>query len=100
VIGVDRSRTLVLTALLYPIAMMMVTAGLLAFVLLLFGVEFPQVSFTVLWFLSFGITALFVISRKILKSLGYEKIFVMIVAISWVLSILQSVVLLLFSPTA
>jgi hypothetical protein len=93
----ERGRGLVLIALLYPVALTLLTAGLLAFILLLFKVKLTLVAFVVLWFLSLGLTAVFVISRKALSSFGIQRYFCLAVAVAWLLTLLQGAVLL-FSP--
>jgi hypothetical protein len=93
----ERGRGLVLIALLYPVALTLVTAGLLAFILLLFKVKLALVALVVFWFLSLGLTTVFVISRKALNLFGIQRYFCFAVAMAWLLALLQGAVLL-FSP--
>jgi hypothetical protein len=83
----------VLAAILYPFATATMAAGLLAFVMILLKLDLLLIATVVLWFYFTSATAIYIISKKILRSLGLHKFFLSFTITIGALAILSAVLL-------
>ncbi len=83
----------VLVALFYPFAMATMAAGLLAFVMILLKLDLLLVATVVLWFYFASASAIYIISRDALKTLGVHRFFLSFITAIGVLAFLSAVLL-------
>ncbi len=95
--GMHRSRIYVLFALFYPVTLLLVFGGLLAFLLIVFGVDVRWVAAAILPFFSIGLTGIVLIGARAFKKFGYFKEFCLALAAMWILTGLYLSLLLLFN---
>lgn len=84
----------ILMIVLYPLCMLLLAAGFLAFVLSILKVEFLKISCMVWWFLFGGLAILFHVSREILRKLRLELILVVLLTITGIFGVLNLLLLL------
>jgi len=89
-----RKNSLVLLLVLYPVCVLAVAAGLLAFILSLLKIEILKISCAVWWFLFAGLSAVFFAGREVLRRLEMEKIFLIFLLLTGTFSILSLLLLL------
>jgi len=71
-----RRNLAILMIILYPVCILLLAAGFLAFVLSILKVGVLEISCVVWWFLFAGLLLLFHAGRKILQKLELEFIFI------------------------
>ena len=93
----DRSKFLIISAIFYPVALLLMTAGLLAAILLIVDIKLVYVALYVLWFLSVGASGIFYVSTRVLQALGFYQMFLCGLSVLWLLTVSYSL-LLFFGP--
>jgi hypothetical protein len=87
-------RLLPLLLLFYPFSLVTVTAGLLAFLLLLAGVGREVLIPCVLWFYFASFLAVYLITRRALRVFGLQRLFLSLLLVLGLLSLLSLLPLL------
>jgi hypothetical protein len=92
---VETRKWPLLAALLYPFAIATVAAGMLAFVMILLGLDLLLVATVVLLFYFAASTAIYIISKDALKIFGLHRCFLGLTASMGVLALLSVILLCL-----
>jgi hypothetical protein len=87
-------RLLPLLLLFYPFSLVTVTAGLLAFLLLLAGVGREVLVPSVLWFYFASSLAVYLVTRRALRVFGLQRLFLSLLLVLGLLSLLSLLPLL------
>ncbi|MEM2866306.1 MAG: hypothetical protein QXM46_04945 [Candidatus Hadarchaeales archaeon] len=85
--GWERSAPLLL--LFYPFSLVTVTAGLLAFLLLMVGVEREVLIPCVLWFYFASFLSVYLVTRRVLRVFGFQRLFLLFLLTLGLLSLLS-----------
>jgi hypothetical protein len=83
----------IFVTLFYPFAITTIAAGLLAFVLILLGVDPLIIATVVLWFYFASAAAIYIILRNVLKTLGLNRFFLGFTITIGVLAFLSAILL-------
>lgn len=89
----ESRRWTVLVALFYPFAIATVTAGLLAFVLILLRFDMLLIATVVLWFYFMCAVSIYLISKDALRTIGVNRIFLGFTITIGVLAVLSALML-------
>jgi hypothetical protein len=87
----EKRRLILFAALFYPLAMALAAAGLLAFMMLCFGVDVLVVGSVVLWFYFISAATVFSLSKRALKMLGFYGVFLVLVLVAGALALLSTI---------
>lgn len=85
----------ILAALFYPFAITTMAAGFLALVMILLKLDLLIIATVVLWFYFAAASAIYMISKDVLKALGLHRFFLSLTAAVGVLALLSAILLLL-----
>jgi hypothetical protein len=83
------------TALFYPLALALMAAGFLAFVMLVLKVDILVVGSAVLWFYFLNAALVFSLSKRTLKMLGFYNLFLALVLVVGLLALFSAIGLVL-----
>jgi len=83
----------ILAVILYPFAIATMATGLLAFVMILLKLDLLLTATIVLWFSFASTTAIYIISKNILRSLGLHRFFLSFTITIGVLALLSAILL-------
>jgi predicted neutral ceramidase superfamily lipid hydrolase len=95
VIEMDKKKLVLLVTIFYPLTFVMIVAGFLAFILLLFNISFLVVGCMVFWFYFLSVAVVFSMIRKPLKMLGFYKLFLALLMAVGALAIISTVLVLM-----
>jgi hypothetical protein len=84
----EHARIYILLALFYPVSLLLLFTGALAFFLLISGIDPQWVIAPVLSFLSIGLTGIVVVAKAPLKKFGYLQTFIAIALLFWLVNFL------------
>lgn len=88
-------RWRVLVTLFYPLSIAAVSAGLMAFVMIIMKMDPLLIGTVVLWFYFVSTISIYVITKEALKAFGLIKLFLGLMVIVGVLATLTSLLFLL-----
>ncbi|MGQ9787999.1 MAG: hypothetical protein ACUVQM_01595 [Candidatus Hadarchaeaceae archaeon] len=84
----------IIMALLYPLTIVSISAGLIGFLMLFLKMDPLLVATVVLWFYLFSTTSIYLITREALKMMNVNKLFLGLVITLGALSIASLLLLL------
>jgi hypothetical protein len=87
----EKRKLILLTALFYPLALALVAAGFLAFIMLVLGMDVLVVGSVVLWFYFLSAVLVFSLSKRTLKILGFYNLFLALVLMVGLLSLFSAI---------
>lgn len=83
-----------MTALFYPLSITTISAGFLAFVMIVLRIDLLLVGAVTLWFYFASTISIYVITKEALKKFKLQKIFWAIMAVAGSLAVISSLLLL------
>lgn len=83
----------VIVALFYPFAIATMSAGLLAFVMIMLKLNVLFIATVVLWFYFASAASIYAISKEVLKVLGVHRFFLSLTVVMGLLAVLSALTL-------
>jgi hypothetical protein len=93
--SVEKKKLILFVALFYPLALALMAAGFLAFIMLLLKIDLIVVGSVALWFYFICAVLVFVVSKRVLKMLGFHGLFLVMILVAGVLASLSTIAWLL-----